>query len=78
MWIGKLLHLLEQVDNARTRCGESIVEGAPHSMETHERIALDRDQRVALLLHVNQRLYQKGEISKDVHEAAKEKILLAK
>ena len=47
-------------------------------METHERIALDRDQRVALLLHVNQRLYQKGEISKDVHEAAKEKILLAK
>ena len=47
-------------------------------METHERIALDRDQRVALLLHVNQRLYQKGEISKAVYEAAKEKILSIK
>lgn len=47
-------------------------------MDTHERIALDRDQRVALLLHVNQRLYQKGEISKEVYEAAKEKILLVK
>ena len=44
-------------------------------METHERIALDRDQRVALLLHVNQRLYQKGEISKAVYEAAKENIV---
>ena len=39
-------------------------------METHERIAL--------LLHVNQRLYQKGEISKAVYEAAKEKILSIK
>jgi hypothetical protein len=47
-------------------------------MEVLERIALDRDQRVALLLHVNQRLYQKGEISKEVYEAAKEKILLVK
>ena len=47
-------------------------------METNERIALDRDQRVALLLHVNQRLYQKGEISKAVYEAAKEKILSIK
>ena len=52
--------------------------GAPHLMETHERIALDRNQRVALLLHVNQRLYQKGEISKAVYEAAKEKILSIK
>ena len=52
--------------------------GGASLMDTHERIALDRDQRVALLLHVNQRLYQKGEISKDVYEAAKEKILLAK
>ena len=77
MWIGKLLHLLEQVDNARTRCGESIVEGGP-LMESNEGIVLDRDQRVALLLHVNQRLYQKGEISKEVYEAAKEKILLVK
>lgn len=47
-------------------------------MDTHERIALDRDQRIALLLHVNQRLYQKGEISKEVYETAKEKILLVK
>lgn len=47
-------------------------------METHERIALDRNQRVALQLHVNQRLYQKGEISKTVYEAAKEKILSIK
>lgn len=47
-------------------------------MDTHERIALDRDQRIALLLHVNQRLYQKGEISKEAYEAAKEKILLVK
>lgn len=45
-------------------------------MESNEGIVLDRDQRVALLLHVNQRLYQKGEISKEVYEAAKEKILL--
>lgn len=47
-------------------------------MESNEGIVLDRDQRVALLLHVNQRLYQKGEISKEVYEAAKEKILLVK
>ncbi len=52
--------------------------GGASLMEVLERIALDRDQRVALLLHVNQRLYQKGEISKEVYEAAKEKILLAK
>ena len=45
-------------------------------MESNEGIVLDRDQRVALLLHVNQRLYQKGEISKEVYEEAKEKILL--
>lgn len=47
-------------------------------METHEGIVLDRNQRVALLLHVNQRLYQKGEISKAVYEATKEKILSIK
>lgn len=52
--------------------------GGASLMEVLERIALDRDQRVALLLHVNQRLYQKGEISKEVYEAAKEKILLVK
>ena len=47
-------------------------------MESNEGIVLDRDQRVAILLHVNQRLYQKGEISKEIYEAAKEKILLVK
>ena len=47
-------------------------------METHERIGLDGDQRVALGVQVNQRLQQEGEINKDVYEAAKEKILLAK
>ena len=52
--------------------------GGASLMEVLERIALDRDQRVALLLHVNQRLYQKGEISKEVYEAAKEKILSVK
>lgn len=47
-------------------------------MESHERMVLDREQRIALLLHINQCLYQKGEISKEIYEAAKVKILLVK
>ena len=47
-------------------------------METHEGIVLDRDQRVALLLYANQRLYEQGKIGNEIYEAAKVKILLVK
>ncbi len=47
-------------------------------MESHEGIVLDRDQRVALLLYANQRLYEQGKIGKEIYEAAKVKILLVK
>lgn len=47
-------------------------------MESHERMVLDREQRIALLLHINQQLYDKGEICKETYESAKIKILLVK
>ena len=47
-------------------------------METHEGIVLDRDQRVALLLYANQRLYEQGKIGKEIYEASKLEILLVK
>ena len=47
-------------------------------METHEGIVLDRDQRVALLLYANQRLYEQGKIGKEIYEDAKVKKLLVK
>ena len=39
---------------------------------------LDREQRIALLLYVNQRLYEQGKIGKEIYEVAKVKILLVK
>ena len=47
-------------------------------MESHEKMVLDREQRIALLLYANQRLYEQGRIGKEISEAAKAKILLVK
>ena len=41
-------------------------------------IKLAREQRTAILLHVNERLYENGEISKTLYEYAKVKILTIK
>lgn len=41
-------------------------------------IKLACEQRTAILLHVNERLYEKGEISKTLYEYAKVKILAIK
>ena len=79
MWIGKLLHPLEHIGNARESAGESVVEGvALYMKKTDNVLTLTRTQKNAILLQINQRLFEKGEISKEIYEAAKAKILLVK
>ena len=46
--------------------------------KTDNVLTLARTQKNAILLQINQRLFEKGEISKEIYEAAKAKILLVK
>lgn len=45
-------------------------------MDTSVTAKLTLEQKQAIMLHINERLYQKGKITKAMYEEAKSKILL--
>ena len=47
-------------------------------MDTSVTSKLTLEQKQAIMLHINERLYQKGEIQKAMYEEAKCKILLTR
>lgn len=42
------------------------------------KLEMTAEQKRAMMLHINERLYERGEISKILYEAAKSKIILQK
>ncbi len=47
-------------------------------MKLEDELTLTREQKNAVMLQINQRLYEKGEIPRGLYEQAKRKIMLIK